>query len=61
MVWQFRYIIPRGFVNSGLIDKFIYYLRFEYLSEGSPRHCTVESLAGARRKLETILMEKSNE
>ncbi len=50
-----------GVINKPLINRFLYYLRFEYLAEGNPRYCTVESLAGACRKLEKILMEKNNE
>ncbi len=42
-------------VNSGLIDKFLYYLRFKYLVEGSPRYCNADSLEGACLRIKKIL------
>jgi capsular polysaccharide export protein len=43
--------------DTTLIDKFLYYLRFKYLAEGSPRRCNEESLFQAYKKIKTMLME----
>jgi len=42
-------------VDTTLIDKFLYYLRFKYLVEGSPRHCSEESLFQAYKKIKKLL------
>ncbi len=44
-----------GPLNKELIDKFVYYLRFEYLVEGSPRYCNENSLHQAYEKIKSIL------
>ncbi|MCF7878985.1 MAG: hypothetical protein K9L95_05940 [Candidatus Omnitrophica bacterium] len=42
-------------LNKELIDKFLYYLRFNYLVEGNPRRCDRYSLAAASGRLEQLL------